>query len=126
MGKHHKDIRLTDSMNRHVIFEHLTQAHLKTMLGEYNHHLKYIQTRLDIKISQRQGTFGRLKKKMAGKSKKANRSNPSTMGDMSIRANFMNMKLIPQANTTPTAISPLSEKKEYLTVCVAMLLCRFV
>ena len=57
MGKHHKDIRLTDSMNRHVIFEHLTQAHLKTMLGEYNHHLKYIQTRLDIKISQRQGDF---------------------------------------------------------------------
>ncbi|MFC6204923.1 PhoH family protein [Psychrobacter urativorans] len=44
-------------MNRHVIFEHLTQAHLKTMLGEYNHHLKYIQTRLDIKISQRQGDF---------------------------------------------------------------------
>ncbi len=44
-------------MNRHVIFEHLTQAHLKTMLGEYNHHLKYIQDRLDIKISQRQGDF---------------------------------------------------------------------
>ena len=44
-------------MNRHVIFEHLTQAHLKTMLGEYNHHLKYIQERLDIKISQRQGDF---------------------------------------------------------------------
>ena len=48
---------MTDSMSRHVIFEHLTQAHLKTMLGEYNNHLKYIQDRLDVKISQRQGDF---------------------------------------------------------------------
>lgn len=44
-------------MSRHVIFEHLTQAHLKTMLGEYNNHLKYIQDRLDVKISQRQSDF---------------------------------------------------------------------
>ena len=44
-------------MSRHVIFEHLTQAHLKTMLGEYNNHLKYIQDRLEVKISQRQGDF---------------------------------------------------------------------
>lgn len=44
-------------MSRHVIFEHLTQAHFKTMLGEYNNHLKYIQDRLDVKISQRQGDF---------------------------------------------------------------------
>ena len=48
---------MTDSMSRHVIFEHLTQAHLKTMLGEYNNHLKYIQDRLGVKISQRQGDF---------------------------------------------------------------------
>ncbi len=48
---------MTDSMSRHVIFEHLTQAHLKTMLGEYNNHLKYIQDRLDVKINQRQGDF---------------------------------------------------------------------
>ena len=48
---------MTDSMSRHVIFEHLTQAHLKTMLGEYNNHLKYIQDRLDVKISQRQSDF---------------------------------------------------------------------
>lgn len=48
---------MTDSMSRHVIFEHLTQAHLKTMLGEYNNHLKYMQDRLDVKISQRQGDF---------------------------------------------------------------------
>ncbi len=48
---------MTDSMSRHVIFEHLTQAHFKTMLGEYNNHLKYIQDRLDVKISQRQGDF---------------------------------------------------------------------
>lgn len=57
LGNQYKDNRLTDSMSRHVIFEHLTQAHLRTMLGEYNNHLKYIQERLDIKISQRQGDF---------------------------------------------------------------------
>ena len=44
-------------MSRHVKFEHLTQAQLKTVLGEYNNHIKYIQQRLDIKISQRQGDF---------------------------------------------------------------------
>ena len=48
---------MTDSMSRHVKFEHLTQAQLKTVLGEYNNHIKYIQQRLDIKISQRQGDF---------------------------------------------------------------------
>jgi len=35
----------------------LTPAQLKTVLGEYNNHMKYIQERLDIKISQRQGDF---------------------------------------------------------------------
>lgn len=48
---------MTDSMSRRVIFESLTQAQLKTVLGEYNHHIKYLQERLDIKISQRQGDF---------------------------------------------------------------------
>lgn len=48
---------MTDSMSRHVKFEHLTQAQLKTVLGEYNNHMKYLQDRLDIKISQRQGDF---------------------------------------------------------------------
>jgi len=48
---------LTDTISRHVTFEHLTQAHLKTILGEFNNHLKYLQERLDIKISQRNGDF---------------------------------------------------------------------
>ena len=44
-------------MSRRVKFEHLTPAQLKTVLGEYNNHMKYLQQRLDIKISQRQGDF---------------------------------------------------------------------
>ncbi len=48
---------MTDSMSRHVTFESLTPAQLKTVLGEYNNHIKYLQDRLDIKISQRQGDF---------------------------------------------------------------------
>ena len=48
---------MTDSMSRRVKFEFLTQAHLKTVLGEYNKHIKYIQERLDVKISQRQADF---------------------------------------------------------------------
>ncbi|WP_201532960.1 PhoH family protein [Psychrobacter ciconiae] len=48
---------MTDTISRHVTFEHLTQEHLKTILGEFNNHLKYLQERLDIKISQRNGDF---------------------------------------------------------------------
>jgi len=48
---------LTDSISRRIHFESLTPAQLKTVLGEYNNHMKYIQERLDIKISQRQGDF---------------------------------------------------------------------
>lgn len=48
---------MTDSMSRRIKFEFLTPAQLKTMLGEYNSHMKYLQQRLDIKISQRQGDF---------------------------------------------------------------------
>ena len=48
---------MTDSMSRRIKFESLTPAQLKTVLGEYNNHIKYIQQRLDIKISQRQGDF---------------------------------------------------------------------
>ncbi|MGP5296051.1 PhoH family protein [Psychrobacter faecalis] len=44
-------------MSRRIHFESLTPAQLKTVLGEYNNHMKYIQERLDIKISQRQGDF---------------------------------------------------------------------
>ena len=42
-------------MSRRIKFESLTPAQLKTVLGEYNNHMKYIQERLDIKIMQRQG-----------------------------------------------------------------------
>ncbi len=48
---------MTDSMSRHIKFDSLTPAQLKTVLGEYNNHMKYLQDRLDIKISQRQGDF---------------------------------------------------------------------
>jgi len=48
---------LTDSMSRRIKFESLTPAQLKTVLGEYNNHIKYLQDRLDIKIIQRQGDF---------------------------------------------------------------------
>ncbi|MGE6341193.1 PhoH family protein [Psychrobacter immobilis] len=48
---------MTDSMSRRIKFESLTPAQLKTVLGEYNNHMKYIQKRLDIKIIQRQGDF---------------------------------------------------------------------
>jgi len=48
---------LTDSMSRRIKFESLTPAQLKTVLGEYNNHMKHIQERLDIKIMQRQGDF---------------------------------------------------------------------
>ncbi|AMN49078.1 PhoH family protein [Psychrobacter sp. P2G3] len=44
-------------MSRRIKFESLTPAQLKTVLGEYNNHMKYLQDRLDIKISQRQGDF---------------------------------------------------------------------
>lgn len=44
-------------MSRRIKFEFLTPAQLKTVLGEYNNHMKYIQERLDIKIMQRQGDF---------------------------------------------------------------------
>jgi phosphate starvation-inducible PhoH-like protein len=57
MGNKYKDNRLTDSMNRRIKFESLTPAQLKTVLGEYNNHMKYLQDRLDIKIIQRQGDF---------------------------------------------------------------------
>ncbi|WP_296191638.1 MULTISPECIES: PhoH family protein [unclassified Psychrobacter] len=48
---------MTDSISRRIHFESLTPAQLKTVLGEYNNHMKYIQERLDIKISQRQSDF---------------------------------------------------------------------
>ena len=56
-GTQHEDNRLTDTMSRRIKFESLTPAQLKTVLGEYNNHMKYLQERLDIKIMQRHGDF---------------------------------------------------------------------
>ena len=44
-------------MTRTLTLDQLNAKQLKTLLGEYNHHLKYIQDRLDIQINQRQHTF---------------------------------------------------------------------
>ncbi len=52
-----KDIQLTDTITRKVNLDFLTSSQLKTLLGEYNNHLKYIQDRLDITINQRQHKF---------------------------------------------------------------------
>ncbi len=57
LNAQYKDNRLTASMSRHIKIEFLTTAQLKTVLGEYNYNLKYLQERLDIKINQRQGDF---------------------------------------------------------------------
>ena len=48
---------MTDTITRKVNLDFLTSAQLKTLLGEYNNHLKYIQDRLDITINQRQHKF---------------------------------------------------------------------
>ncbi|WP_227431044.1 PhoH family protein [Psychrobacter sp. I-STPA6b] len=49
---------MTDTtISRHVSLDFLTASQLKTLLGEYNNHLKYIQDRLDININQRQHNF---------------------------------------------------------------------
>lgn len=48
---------MTDSIARTITLEELTAKQLKTLLGEYNNHLKYIQQRLDIHINHRQNQF---------------------------------------------------------------------
>ena len=48
---------MTDTLTRKVNLDFLTSAQLKTLLGEYNNHLKYIQDRLDISVTQRQHKF---------------------------------------------------------------------
>lgn len=48
---------MTDTITRTVRLEQLSAAQLKTLLGEYNNHIKYIQDRLDININQRQHNF---------------------------------------------------------------------
>lgn len=48
---------MTDAVTRKISLDFLTSSQLKTLLGEYNNHIKYIQDRLDITISQRQHDF---------------------------------------------------------------------
>lgn len=48
---------MSDTITRTLVFDHLNAAQLKTLLGEYNNHLKYIQDRLDISINQRRHQF---------------------------------------------------------------------
>lgn len=48
---------MTDAVSRKISLDFLTSSQLKTLLGEYNNHIKYIQDRLDITISQRQHDF---------------------------------------------------------------------
>ncbi len=45
---------MTDTVTRKVNLDFLTSPQLKTLVGEYNNHLKYIQERLGITINQRQ------------------------------------------------------------------------
>lgn len=44
-------------MIRHVSLDFLSAAQLKTVLGEYNLHLKYLQNRLGVQVVQRQSVF---------------------------------------------------------------------
>lgn len=48
---------MTDAVTRKVNLDFLTSPQLKTLVGEYNNHIKYIQDRLDININQRQHKF---------------------------------------------------------------------
>lgn len=48
---------MTQSISRTVTFATTTPDHLKAMLGEYNNHIKYLQERLNIKISHRGEQF---------------------------------------------------------------------
>ena len=48
---------MSDTVTRKVNLDFLTSQQLKTLVGEYNNHLKYIQDRLDININQRQHKF---------------------------------------------------------------------
>ncbi len=47
---------MTD-ITRTIDLNDLSSSQLKTLLGEYNNHLRYIQDRLDVQINQRQAIF---------------------------------------------------------------------
>lgn len=46
---------MTASITRTISLDYLTASQLKTLLGEYNNHIKFVQERLDVNISQRKG-----------------------------------------------------------------------
>lgn len=48
---------MTDSISRTVDLADLTTQQLKTLLGEYNNHIKYIEHRLNVHIQQRKTNF---------------------------------------------------------------------
>ncbi|WP_019673299.1 PhoH family protein [Psychrobacter lutiphocae] len=48
---------MTGTVTRKVNLDFLTSPQLRTLVGEYNNHLKYIQDRLGIHINQRQHKF---------------------------------------------------------------------
>ncbi len=53
----YKDKHLTASITRTLSLENLTASQLKTLLGEYNNHIKFIQERLNININQRKNNL---------------------------------------------------------------------
>ncbi len=48
---------MTDTISRTVDFSHLTTNQLKSLLGEYNNHIRYIEHRLNVHIQQRKTQF---------------------------------------------------------------------
>ncbi|PNK61202.1 PhoH family protein [Psychrobacter sp. FDAARGOS_221] len=48
---------MTDTVTRKINLDFLTTPQLRTLVGEFNNHLKYIQERLGIHINQRQHKF---------------------------------------------------------------------
>ncbi|PIE47444.1 MAG: PhoH family protein [Gammaproteobacteria bacterium] len=48
---------MTASITRTLSLENLTTSQLKTLLGEYNNHIKFIQERLNININQRKNNL---------------------------------------------------------------------
>ncbi len=52
-----KDDHLSDTIQRSVDLSSLTTQQLKSLLGEYNNHIKYLEQRLDVQIHQRKTDF---------------------------------------------------------------------
>ncbi len=48
---------MSDTISRTVSLSHLNASQFKTLLGEYNNHIKYIENRLQLHIHQRKDSF---------------------------------------------------------------------